>query len=95
MTQQRREPPELRTNDKRTVAVGTGLWVVLLIGLAARHNDVRRAGLLWWYPMALCGIGLGLFGLFYLKVRPAQLARKQLERDRDASRDDPEPPAIA
>ena len=81
MTERRRDPPALRTSSKRTIAVGTGGWVILLIGLAVKHDAVRRAGLLWWYPMAACGIVLGLLGLLYLKVRPAQLARRQAASD--------------
>ncbi|MEP7054081.1 MAG: DUF2530 domain-containing protein [Actinomycetota bacterium] len=81
LVERHRDPPPLRTNDKRTMATGTALWLVLLVGLAVRHEAVRRAGLLWWYPMCASGIVLGLIGLLYLKVRPAQLARRQARRD--------------
>lgn len=81
MTERRRDPPPLRTDDRKTVAVGTALWVGLLIGLTIFRDDVREAGLTWWFAMCACGIALGLFGLVYLKVRPAQLARKQQTRD--------------
>jgi hypothetical protein len=81
LTERRRDPPPLHTNDMRTVAVGTALWLVLLAGLAVWHDHVRRAGLLWWYPLSASGIVLGLLGLLYLRVRPAQLARRQAKRD--------------
>lgn len=77
---ERREPPPLRTKDSRIVAVGTALWVVLLAGLLLRYDDVRGAGLLWWIPMSACGVLWGLLGLVYLRVRPAQLARRESQR---------------
>ncbi|MEO6712578.1 MAG: hypothetical protein ABIM89_04010 [Mycobacteriales bacterium] len=85
MTERRRDPPPLRTNDMRTVAVGTALWLGVLLGLVLRHDSVERAGLLWWYAMCACGIALGLLGVVYLKVRPAQLERKQRRRDEERS----------
>jgi hypothetical protein len=85
LTERRRDPPPLRTNDKRTVAVGSVAWLVLLIALAVRHDAVRRAGLLWWFPMCDSGMALGLLGLLYLKVRPAQLTRRQAQRDAESA----------
>ncbi|MDQ1709880.1 MAG: hypothetical protein QOG49_1265 [Frankiaceae bacterium] len=80
MPELRRDPPPLRTNDAKTVAVGTALWLVVLVGLAVGHDRVRRDER-WWYAACACGIALGLLGLLYLRIRPAQLARKQKARD--------------
>lgn len=81
MAERRRDPPPLRTNDMLTIASGTAMWLVVLIGLVIWHDAVERAGLVWWYAMCAGGIVLGLFGLLYLRIRPAQLERKQRRRD--------------
>ena len=79
-----RDAPPLRTDDRRIVAVGTGLWLLTLIGLAVMFDEVRDAGLLWWIPMSACGVAWGLLGLLYLRIRPAQLARREAKRDAES-----------
>lgn len=69
VTQQRRpEPRPLQTRDAQTILVGTGLWVVALVVvlLVVRPADDR--------PIWTCvvGIGLGVFGLFYVRRRDAR-----------------------
>lgn len=81
MTIRRHDPPPLRTDDRRIIAVGTAVWIAVLVGLLIWRGDVRRAGLLWWFPMCLCGVAFGLLGLVYLRVRPGQLARRQARHD--------------
>jgi len=71
MADGRRDPPPMQTNDVRTVTVGTIAWVVFLIVLIPLRSRLEREGLLWWYPMALCGIGLGLLGLWGTRRRRA------------------------
>ena len=69
------DPPPLQTDDVRTVAVGTGLWAVGLVVLAALRlvSDVRVED--WWLVMCACGIGLGLVGMRYCHKRQAAIAR--------------------
>ena len=67
----RPDPPPLDTDDRRTVLVGIGLWIVglaLALVLSARLAEQGRS---WWAWTALAGIGLGLVGLLYVRrVRP-------------------------
>jgi hypothetical protein len=94
MRERHPEPAPLRTNDVRTVAVGTALWLVLLLGLAIFHDAVRRNGLLWWYPMCLCGIALGGIGLWSTSRQAARRRAAPDEQQRLALGEDmPMPPA--
>jgi hypothetical protein len=79
----------MQTNDVLAVAVGTVLWAVFLVGLLPFQGALRRNGLLWWYPMAICGIALGLLGLYVTRRR-----RERQPEDRvSAGEDIPSPPA--
>lgn len=59
----------LQTRDTPTILVGTALWVVALavVLLVVRPADSR--------PVWICvaGIGLGLFGLLYVRRRDSRL----------------------
>lgn len=75
MTPPRRPDPEpLQTRDTPTILVGTALWAIALmvVLLVVRPADSR--------PIWTCvvGIGLGLFGLLYIRRRDS--------RRRDAQR---------
>jgi hypothetical protein len=66
VTQPRRPDPEpLKTKDTLTVLSGTVLWAVALVvvALVVRPDDARPV----WTCVA--GIGLGLFGLLYIRRR--------------------------
>jgi hypothetical protein len=57
------DPPPLETNDVVAVAVGTGLWVVLLVVLLFLHRTLERHHTTWWYGVCAAGIALGAVGL--------------------------------
>lgn len=79
----------MQTNDVLAVTVGTVLWCVFLLALIPFHGTLRRNGLLWWYPMAVCGIGLGVLGLYVTRKR-----RDRRPADPVAAGEDmPSPPA--
>jgi hypothetical protein len=60
------------------IAVGTAVWALLfVIGLFIRP-DLADSGREWWIWSAASGVGLGIFGYFYLRRRQARLlARAQ------------------
>jgi LPXTG-motif cell wall-anchored protein len=65
----RPDPPPLATNDRATVLVGIGLWVVALVLTLVFHEQLADAGRTWWTWTALSGIAGGLLGLVYLRRR--------------------------
>ncbi|MBB4700456.1 DUF2530 domain-containing protein [Sphaerisporangium siamense] len=59
-------PPDLaplKTNDTAAILVGTGLWAVALVVLLVVGVPAGRG---WWIWTCVAGIGLGLFGCFYV-----------------------------
>ncbi|MEZ0075207.1 DUF2530 domain-containing protein [Planotetraspora sp. GP83] len=70
MNQPRRPDPEpLKTNDTLTILVGTALWAVALVAVL-----VVRPASTWpvWTWTCVAGIGLGLFGLLYVRRRDSR-----------------------
>ncbi|MGC5015965.1 DUF2530 domain-containing protein [Streptosporangium sp. DT93] len=62
-------PPELqplRTDDTRTILVGTVLWAVALIVLLVVQPD---PGHRWWIWTCVSGICGGLFGMWFVRRR--------------------------
>ena len=64
------DPPPLRTDDVRTVKIGTALWAVGLVATAA----TRHAEAAW---TCVAGLGLGFVGIAYTKRRAAAIARDE------------------
>ncbi|MCC5577400.1 DUF2530 domain-containing protein [Microtetraspora sp. AC03309] len=54
----------IKTNDTATILVGTALWLVALVALLVARPDESR-----WLWTCAAGIGLGLFGLAYIRRR--------------------------
>lgn len=69
------DPPPLRTDDVRTVAVGTVLWAVALVALLPFWSRLEDSGRLWWVGTCASGFALGLIGLVYTRRRAAAIAR--------------------
>ncbi|MGI5154279.1 DUF2530 domain-containing protein [Microbispora sp. CA-102843] len=69
MSERRPDPMPLRTRDTLTILVGTALWLIALavVLLVVRPADPRP---IW---VCVAGIGLGLFGLLYIRRRDARL----------------------
>jgi fatty acid desaturase len=65
----RPDPPPLATDDRATVLVGIGLWVVALILTLLFHAWLADADRSWWTWTTLAGIAGGLLGLVYLSRR--------------------------
>lgn len=63
----RADPPPLPTDDVRTVAVGTAVWVVALVVVALLRGDIEDATR--WAATCATGAGLGLLGIAFLRRR--------------------------
>lgn len=64
------DPPPLRTNDVRTVRIGTALWAVALAVFAV----LREWDAVW---TCVAGLLLGFVGIAYTKRRAAAIARDE------------------
>ncbi len=59
----------LDVNGVRTMAVGTALWTVVLVGLLPFWSTLDASGRTWWIWTALAGVGIGLLGFEYCRSR--------------------------
>lgn len=59
----------------RVVLIGTVLYAVAAVVLLALNTPLTHAGHGRWPWVAVSGVGLGLFGLYYLKRRDRAIAR--------------------
>ncbi|TXJ06049.1 MAG: DUF2530 domain-containing protein [Aeromicrobium sp.] len=59
----------LDVNGVRTMAVGTALWAVALVGLLPFWSTLDASGRTWWVWTALAGVGIGLLGFEYCRSR--------------------------
>ncbi len=67
------------------VAVGTGIWVLLLAAALIEHDRLARDGHTWWIWCAVTGIVLGLLGWLYIRARPADESPDRISEDRPGS----------
>jgi hypothetical protein len=59
----------LDVDGVRTVALGTGLWLLAFVLLLPFYGQLRDDGRLWWLWTCLAGFGLGLVGWEYCRRR--------------------------
>lgn len=59
----------LDVDGVRTVAVGTGLWLLAFLGLLPFYGQLAENDRTWWVWTCLAGFGLGLFGYEYCRRR--------------------------
>ncbi|MEW1959331.1 DUF2530 domain-containing protein [Kineococcus sp. NPDC059986] len=71
-------PPPMRTDDRRAVLVGLGVWAVLLV-VALAVPEVRSTGEGRWLGSCIAGLALGLVGLAYVHRRERR-SRRRAER---------------
>ncbi|GGK96563.1 hypothetical protein Sme01_34890 [Sphaerisporangium melleum] len=68
-------PPDLaplETKDAATILAGTGLWVVALVVLLIIQPGPEHQ---WWIWTCAAGVGLGIFGYWFVKRRDRPAAR--------------------
>lgn len=58
------------------VTVGTALWAVALVVTLAIRPTLERHGTQWWVWTCATGLGLGLFGCWWVRRRRAVLRRR-------------------
>jgi hypothetical protein len=63
----RPDPAPLQTNDRATILVGIGVWIVVWIGCLVMHSRLADGGNGWWIWTPPTGIVLGVLGLAYLR----------------------------
>ena len=71
----RPDPPPLRTDDRRAVLVGMGVWAVLLVAALVFHDRLAADGRGWWVWTPVVALGLGLYGLRYIRRRDERAPR--------------------
>ena len=58
-------PPPLEANDRLVNAVVTAAWAVALIVVLVLRDSLPAAER-WWLWTCVAGLGLGIFGLWYV-----------------------------
>ena len=81
--ERRPAPPPKEADDRLVTAVITAAWAIALaVVLAVRHS--LPIGARWWVWTCAFGLGMGLFGLWYvpfLKRHRARLAARRAQLD--------------
>lgn len=72
----RPDPEPLRTDDRRTVLVGTVIWAVLLVAAVVLRGRLEESGRGWWVWTPVVAIALGLYGLRYIRLRDERAERR-------------------
>ena len=70
-SERRPDPEPVRTDDRKPMLLGIGLWLLALVGLLlgfGRLLDADGAGWIW---TCVAGIALGVLGLVYTHRRRA------------------------
>lgn len=75
----RPDPAPLETNDRAVVLFGITVWAILLVVALAMHSRLESQGRGWWVWTPVAAIGLGLYGLHYLRRRDEHRDRPQPE----------------
>jgi hypothetical protein len=61
------------------VSIGTGAWIVVLVGLLVAKPTLDANGTTWWIGAAVVGIVSGLGGLVFLRWRRGRMARRSAQ----------------
>jgi 4-amino-4-deoxy-L-arabinose transferase-like glycosyltransferase len=84
-TARREPPPPLEANDRLVTAVFTAAWAVALVVLLAVRSDIPPRER-WWIWVAVAGLVMGLFALWY--VPHLQRSRARATERRTARNND-------
>jgi hypothetical protein len=72
----RPDPAPYRPNDYAPVIAGTLAWLVAVVVLLARHDEMARNGQGWWLWVAVVGFALGFWGMTLVAVHHRVAARR-------------------
>jgi Kef-type K+ transport system membrane component KefB len=70
-----RELKPMEVDLARIVLVGTVLFAIAAVVLLAMHTSLTNSGHGRWPWIAVSGVGLGLFGFYYIVRRDRAIAR--------------------
>ncbi len=59
----------LDVDGVRTVAVGTGMWLVAFVLLLPFYGRLEESGRIWWLWTCMAGFGLGIIGWDHCRRR--------------------------
>ncbi len=68
-SERRPDPQPARTDSRKALLVGTGLWLGALVVLVAVSGDLFAAGRGWWLWCAVLGVVLGIGCLVWVTLR--------------------------
>ena len=80
-------PPPLEANDQVVTWVGTAGWAVALVVLLIVRGSLP-AGQRWWIWTCACGLGMGLFALWYVPRLKRGRARAAASRAAEGEQGD-------
>jgi len=63
------DPEPVKTDDRTAIAVGTGVWIVLLAIVVALRPQLEAIGAAWWLWACVIGVGRGAVGLLVFRRR--------------------------
>jgi hypothetical protein len=72
----------LDVDGTRTVAVGSGLFLLAFLVLLPFHDSLREDGRGWWLWTCLAGFGVGVLGWDYCRRRRNARQRREAARAR-------------
>lgn len=58
-----------------SVIVGSAVWVLALVFVLVRYNDLQDTGRGWWLYSVLAGLTLGMIGFVYCMRRRSRVRR--------------------
>jgi hypothetical protein len=67
--------PPVDVNGVATLAIGTVVWVVVLLGSLLFRDRLEAAGNGWWLWACVAGVALGVLGEIYCLDRRRRLRR--------------------
>jgi VIT1/CCC1 family predicted Fe2+/Mn2+ transporter len=72
----------LDVDGTRTVAVGSGLFLLAFLVLLPFYGRLEDAGKAWWAWTCLAGLALGVVGWGYCRLRRARRQRRPVDQPR-------------
>lgn len=74
----------LDVDGVRTVAVGTGLWLLAFLLMLPFYGRLQETDRSWWLWTCVAGFGLGIIGLGYCRRRRNRRRAAARERSDDS-----------